>query len=60
MRIVAQGSEAGGHARGRVPLHVLLATIRHKWPDMLLLGAGGISDRPPRRLPFVRALTECG
>ena len=42
--IVAQGSEAGGHARGRIPLHALLATIRHKWPDMLLLGAGGISD----------------
>jgi enoyl-[acyl-carrier protein] reductase II len=42
--IVAQGSEAGGHARGRIPLHALLGTIRHKWPDMLLLGAGGISD----------------
>jgi enoyl-[acyl-carrier protein] reductase II len=42
--IVAQGSEAGGHARGTIPLHALLATIRHKWPDMLLLGAGGISD----------------
>ena len=42
--IVAQGSEAGGHARGRIPLHALLATIRHKWPDMLVLGAGGISD----------------
>jgi enoyl-[acyl-carrier protein] reductase II len=42
--IVAQGSEAGGHARGRIPLHTLLTTIRHKWPDMLLLGAGGISD----------------
>jgi enoyl-[acyl-carrier protein] reductase II len=42
--IVAQGSEAGGHARGRIPLHALLVTIRHSWPDMLLLGAGGISD----------------
>ena len=42
--IVAQGSEAGGHARGRIPLHALLGTIRGKWPDMLLLGAGGISD----------------
>src|ERR1700761_7127477 len=42
--IVAQGSEAGGHARGRVPLHALLRTIRQKWPDMVLLGAGGISD----------------
>jgi nitronate monooxygenase len=42
--IVAQGSEAGGHARGRVPLQALLAAMRHKWPDMLVLGAGGISD----------------
>jgi len=42
--IVAQGSEAGGHARGRIPLHVLLRTIRHRWPDMLALAAGGISD----------------
>jgi nitronate monooxygenase len=42
--IVAQGSEAGGHARGRIPLHALLQRIRHNWPDMLLLGAGGISD----------------
>jgi NAD(P)H-dependent flavin oxidoreductase YrpB (nitropropane dioxygenase family) len=42
--IVAQGSEAGGHARGRIPLHALLRTVRHNWPDMLLLAAGGISD----------------
>jgi nitronate monooxygenase len=42
--IVAQGSEAGGHARGRIPLHPLLRTIRQSWPDMLLLGAGGVSD----------------
>jgi nitronate monooxygenase len=42
--IVAQGSEAGGHARGRIPLHALLRTIRHTWPDMLLVGAGGIAD----------------
>jgi nitronate monooxygenase len=42
--IVAQGCEAGGHARGRIPLHTLLSTIRDAWPDMLLLGAGGISD----------------
>lgn len=42
--IVAQGSEAGGHARGHIPLHALLRTIRREWPDMLLLGAGGIAD----------------
>ena len=42
--IVAQGSEAGGHARGRIPLHALLRTVRHRWPDMLVLAAGGISN----------------
>ncbi|WP_244975601.1 NAD(P)H-dependent flavin oxidoreductase [Mycobacterium kubicae] len=42
--IVAQGSEAGGHARGEVPLHTLVAMFRHTWPDMLLLAAGGITD----------------
>ncbi|MDM3975296.1 nitronate monooxygenase [Mycobacterium marseillense] len=42
--IVAQGSEAGGHARGTIPLHTMLKTIHHRWPDMLLLAAGGISD----------------
>ena len=30
--------------RGVIPLHALLRTIRHRWPDMLLLGAGGISE----------------
>src|SRR5580693_711899 len=33
--IVAQGSEAGGHARGHIPLLALLAATRHKWPEML-------------------------
>jgi nitronate monooxygenase len=42
--IVAQGREAGGHARGRIALRTLLGMIRHVWPDMLLLAAGGISD----------------
>src|SRR6201993_1753861 len=42
--IVAQGREAGGHARGHTPLHALLRTIRQKWPDTLLLAAGGIFD----------------
>jgi enoyl-[acyl-carrier protein] reductase II len=41
--IVAQGSEAGGHARGRIPLRALLRTIHRHWPDMLLLAAGGVS-----------------
>ena len=42
--IVAQGNQAGGHARGHMPLDELLAEIGTNWPDMLLLGAGGISD----------------
>jgi enoyl-[acyl-carrier protein] reductase II len=42
--LVAQGSEAGGHARGTTPLLALLDRIRRRWPDVLLLGAGGIAD----------------
>jgi enoyl-[acyl-carrier protein] reductase II len=42
--LIAQGSEAGGHARGTTPLRLLLSEIRRLWPDKLLLGAGGISD----------------
>jgi nitronate monooxygenase len=42
--LVAQGSEAGGHARGMIRLQPLLQEIRHNWPDRLLLGAGGICD----------------
>src|SRR5262249_57713089 len=30
--LVAQGSEAGGHARGRIPPHARLRTIRHNPP----------------------------
>src|SRR5258705_5861495 len=42
--IAAQGGEAAGPARAHIPLHELLRRTRHNWPDMLLLGAGGISD----------------
>jgi nitronate monooxygenase len=42
--LIAQGVEAGGHARGVVPLAELLARIRHGFPDQLLLAAGGITD----------------
>ncbi|WP_433557092.1 NAD(P)H-dependent flavin oxidoreductase [Pseudonocardia xinjiangensis] len=42
--LVAQGVEAGGHARGVVPLHDLLAEIRGRFPGQLLLAAGGIAD----------------
>ena len=42
--LVAQGAEAGGHARGTVPLLDLVTGIRDRCPDMLLIGAGGIVD----------------
>jgi nitronate monooxygenase len=42
--LVAQGAEAGGHARGVVPLHELLGGIRARFPERLLLAAGGIAD----------------
>lgn len=42
--LVAQGVEAGGHARGVVPLHELLGGIRGRFPERLLLAAGGIAD----------------
>jgi enoyl-[acyl-carrier protein] reductase II len=42
--LIAQGVEAGGHARGVVPLHELLAQIRAQFPAQLLLAAGGIAD----------------
>ncbi len=44
--LVAQGLEAGGHARGTTPLRVLLDEIQREWPAKLLLAAGGISDAP--------------
>ena len=42
--LVAQGVEAGGHARGVVPLHDLLTDVRGRFPDRLLVAAGGIAD----------------
>jgi nitronate monooxygenase len=42
--LVAQGREAGGHARGTIGLLPLLREIRCIWPEGLMLGAGGISD----------------
>ena len=42
--LVAQGVEAGGHARGVVPVRELLAQIRAQFPAQLLLAAGGIAD----------------
>ncbi|MFK7957097.1 MAG: NAD(P)H-dependent flavin oxidoreductase [Lysobacterales bacterium] len=43
--IVAQGSEAGGHNYGQLPLSMLLAEIRLAVGDgPMVLGAGGIAD----------------
>jgi nitronate monooxygenase len=41
--IVAQGMEAGGHSRSTTPLAELLVRVRERFPDALLLAAGGIS-----------------
>jgi nitronate monooxygenase len=42
--IVAQGAEAGGHSRSTTPLLELLGRIRGRYPDLLLLAAGGIAS----------------
>jgi enoyl-[acyl-carrier protein] reductase II len=42
--LVAQGAEAGGHNRATIPLHPLIAQLRERFPDQLLLAAGGIAD----------------
>ena len=42
--LVAQGAEAGGHARGTVGLHALLGELRARYPERLLVAAGGIAD----------------
>jgi nitronate monooxygenase len=44
--LIVQGVEAGGHVRGRVPAHELLARVRAALPpDVPLLLAGGIAER---------------
>jgi nitronate monooxygenase len=44
--VIVQGVEAGGHVRGRVPAHELLAQMRAALPaDAPLLLAGGIAER---------------
>lgn len=40
--LIAQGREAGGHARAVLPRAELTGAIRRRFPDALLLGAGGI------------------
>ena len=39
--IVAQGAEAGGHSRSTVPRSRLVGGLRERYPDLLLLAAGG-------------------
>jgi enoyl-[acyl-carrier protein] reductase II len=41
---VAQGCEAGGHARGTVPMTELVAAVRERFPRLLVLAAGGIAS----------------
>jgi nitronate monooxygenase len=41
--IVAQGAEAGGHCRSTTPLRELVCQVRERFPDVLLLAAGGIA-----------------
>ena len=44
--VIAQGSEAGGHVRGRTPARELLAATRSALPDGFpVLLAGGLADR---------------
>ena len=42
--LVVQGAEAGGHARSTTPLLTLLGGMRERYPDLLLLAAGGIAN----------------
>ena len=52
--IVAQGSEAGGHNYGSLPLTTLLPLVRDAiGEDTLLLGAGGIVDGRTAAAAFV-------
>ena len=41
--IVAQSAEAGGRRRSTTPLRELVCQIRERFPDVLLLAAGGIA-----------------
>jgi enoyl-[acyl-carrier protein] reductase II len=41
--LVGQGAEAGGHNRSTMGLHELIGALRQRFPDQLLLAAGGIA-----------------
>ena len=40
--LIAQGQEAGGHLRGSMPLAALLNNIKHRFPEIPVIAAGGI------------------
>lgn len=42
--LVGQGAQAGGHARGTVGLHALVGQLRARYPQRLIVAAGGIAD----------------
>ena len=42
--VIAQGSEAGGHCRSTVPRDELVTQLRGRFPELLLLAAGGIAS----------------
>ncbi len=42
--LVGQGAEAGGHARGTVRLRALVEQLRARYPERLIVAAGGIAD----------------
>lgn len=42
--LVTQGAEAGGHNRATLGLHRLLTQLRCRYPDRLIVAAGGITD----------------
>lgn len=42
--LILQGTEAGGHVRAEMPLKDLLQRTRTKYPEQILIGAGGIAN----------------
>lgn len=42
--LMLQGIEAGGHVRSELPLRDLLLATRSRYPERILIGAGGIAD----------------
>jgi nitronate monooxygenase len=47
--VIAQGVEAGGHVRGKLPATELLARVREVMPEFPVLSAGGIADAADAR-----------